>query len=512
MAWFGAGAGAVLLALAGCSLEPEMPSVRVQLVAQNSPSGLAISLAEPSLGGLTSFQTPAEFFVEPGATLTLTLSALPPHKEIEAWLLDGEARGAATSVTVTVDEEATITLRLNSGLLYRLRADGSGDFPNLQQAIAGASSGDILDLAAGTYTGGGNRNLDFAGKALRVRAPAGPAATVLDLTGTMDDQGLIFQSGEGPGTAIQGITVRGALSQGESGMGVQCIGTSPTFTDCVFSRCAASPGGMGGGVLVDGGSPMFTSCVFDSCGGAFGGGGAWVKTGHADFLNCLFRGNVVVQPGSRGGGGMLVDNGASATATGCMFERNKSRTHGAGISSYGFVDAVDCVFLANDAEDAINSRGGGFFGDGFVEGCIFRLNEAGEGGGVYLGGTGIFPPARPPVVSRCTIVGNIAGSDGGGLLTNRSENTIDHTIVAFNTGGAGASDPDQATVECCDFFGNSPSNTSGINVGAGANFVLDPKLCNLAAGDLTLSATSPCLPANNPGCSITVGARGSGCP
>jgi predicted outer membrane repeat protein len=268
---------------------------------------------------------------------------------------------------------------------------------------------------------------------------------------------------------------------------------------------------MAGAVLIDGGSPRFTGCAFDSCAGAFGAGAVWVKAGSAEFLDCTFTANVAVQPNSRGGA-LQVADGASAVVTGCVFRGNKTRNSGGAIASLGFTDVVDCVFFANEGEDGINSRGGAFFGDGFLESCVFRQNEAAEGGAIYLGGTGIFPPARSPVVTGCTIVQNLASIDGGGLVTDRSENTIDHTIVAFNNGGAGASDPDQATVECCDFFGNVPSNTSGINVGTGNNFSLDPRFCDLMSGDLRLSGSSPCLPANNSGCSATVGSEGAGCP
>ena len=51
-----------------------------------------------------------------------------------------------------------------------VRVDGSGDYPTIQVAIDNAVDGDEVVLEPGTYTGPGNRNLNFKGKAVRVRS------------------------------------------------------------------------------------------------------------------------------------------------------------------------------------------------------------------------------------------------------------------------------------------------------------------------------------------------------
>jgi len=43
--------------------------------------------------------------------------------------------------------------------------DAPADFNNIQAAIDDANNGDIVEVKPGTYTGDGNRDIDFNGKA-----------------------------------------------------------------------------------------------------------------------------------------------------------------------------------------------------------------------------------------------------------------------------------------------------------------------------------------------------------
>jgi hypothetical protein len=53
--------------------------------------------------------------------------------------------------------------------------DGPADFNNIQAAINDANDGDTIIAADGIYTGTGNRDIDFKGKAITVRSENGPA-------------------------------------------------------------------------------------------------------------------------------------------------------------------------------------------------------------------------------------------------------------------------------------------------------------------------------------------------
>ena len=51
--------------------------------------------------------------------------------------------------------------------------DGPADFNSIQAAIDDASHGDVIEVQPGTYTGDGNRDIDFLGKAISGRLTDG---------------------------------------------------------------------------------------------------------------------------------------------------------------------------------------------------------------------------------------------------------------------------------------------------------------------------------------------------
>ena len=67
-------------------------------------------------------------------------------------------------------------------------------YPTIQDGIDVAVNGDTVLVADGIYSGKGNKNLDFEGKAIIVQSENGSEETIIDCEGT--GRGFYFHSGE----------------------------------------------------------------------------------------------------------------------------------------------------------------------------------------------------------------------------------------------------------------------------------------------------------------------------
>lgn len=133
-----------------------------------------------------------------------------------------------------------------------IRSDGSGAYPTIQDAIFWARSGDVIVLADGIYSGEGNRDLSFMGKAITVRSQSGnPELCVIDC---QDDsgalhRGFVFQNQESSGSVLEGIgitngNVRSSSLDWPFGGGILCRdSSSPTLRNLALVGNTASSGG-----------------------------------------------------------------------------------------------------------------------------------------------------------------------------------------------------------------------------------------------------------------------------
>ena len=99
-------------------------------------------------------------------------------------------------------------------------ADGTGDYPTIQDAIDASVSGDTLLLANGEYSGTGNWDIDFGGKDLVMKPYASNMASVIiDCLGGASGahRAFYFHSGETPAAKIRHITITNGYLLDENG-------------------------------------------------------------------------------------------------------------------------------------------------------------------------------------------------------------------------------------------------------------------------------------------------------
>lgn len=398
--------------------------------------------------------------------------------------------------------------------------------PTIQAGIDSAAAGDTVLIATGTYSGVGNRDIDFNGKAIVVRSQDGdPETCVIDMLGAGAGQhrGFYLHSGEGPGSVLEGVTVkkgylRATSSSAVKGGGVYCTGASPTFANCIFTLNmiymdqTGEIAALGGGMCLDSGScPTLSDCVFLTNFGGSDGGGIFCSESSPTLIDCEFSDNSTLYYG----GGMECHWNSNPSLTNCTFSGNSATmvdwADGGGMFLYeSSPTLIDCTFSDNFAED----HGGGLMCSGHsspsLEYCVFYGNSAAYGGGISCWGT------SSPDITSCTLSGN-SGANGGGLTSGRnSAPTLENTIIAFSTSGAGVGSVENgtATLTCCDVYGNAGGDWVGIiagQYGLNGNISADPLFCGPASGDFSISEYSPCAPDHSPpGCGL-IGADSVGC-
>ncbi|MFZ1948184.1 MAG: hypothetical protein WAW06_11610 [bacterium] len=412
-----------------------------------------------------------------------------------------------------------VTLLLAGSLsaqTWYVKHDGSGDQPTIQAAVDAAASGDTILLANGTFTGDGNRDIEFFYSWVTVRSEAGdPSYCTIDCGGSVSEPHLAFDvtfGGDAP-VVIEGITITNGYGLGAGAMYVGKMASEPCTT--VVRHCLFQ----GNETAWSGGAIMVT----DDC---------WLMLD-----SCTFVGNTTVS-----GGAIYLGDNTALSANACHFAENQAiNDYGGAIYGYNSACTLNnCVFVDNFATD-----GGGaiFISDGGALGlytCSFFGNSAASSGGaIYASGSNL-------AMNSCVSLHNVCGHDGVGASIYCSEGstayiasstfvadsaaaviycgpsvspTLNQTVIAFAKDGAALACFPPAgtpTLVCCDIYGNELGDYTdciAAQAGVNNNISQDPRFCDIPGEDLSYEDCSPCLAANSP-CGYDIGAVayvGCGC-
>jgi hypothetical protein len=384
--------------------------------------------------------------------------------------------------TTTPSSPASVILSATGGELL-VPSDLYG---TIQSAINAANNGDTVIVAARQqpYTGQGNRELDFHGKAITVRSenpdnPGKVATTIIDCQ--RSGRAFIFKNGEGPDSIVAGFTIRNGQpinldgtdstvagnsgNNGKDGLGgaIRCtfttvptfIGSSPTIRNCVITNCTALGGNGGDGS--DGREGYYSGPVLippipngsnGGNGGSGYGGGIYCDSLCSPIIeNCTISDCNAV-PGSGGDGGDGLDEN---------LDSDPNLYHWAGNGGNG--------------GDVFESKGGGIYCAQGSQATIINCTITNCGAALYTatvgtGGTGGTGPTFGDGVPGS--LGHKGGIfEGGGVYLQRAyTNTISDTEISQNfsednAGGIYCGDNSILELINCDILNND------VNVGDG---------------------------------------------
>lgn len=262
------------------------------------------------------------------------------------------------------------------------------DHTSINEAIAAAKDGDVVQLAAEVYLEG--EVVDLRGKAITLRGTIGPGGVPTSiLHGQYAHRVLLSLNGEGADTHLVNLVIRAGRA---TPIPIPDLGTY------------ADGGGM---ILIDSPGIRLTNCVFHLNQGSWGGGlYSWRSS--PTLLECSFDSNLAIATPGRTlgsvGGGMAVHGGGSPLLDGCTFIGNTA-DHGAGLYLRGgsTPTLVACRFEGNDA--------------------------ALQGGGLRCFASG-------PTLEECRFIGNNAEIRGGAIASWDSTVQLRDAEMSGNTAGA----------------------------------------------------------------------------
>ncbi|MEZ5066029.1 MAG: right-handed parallel beta-helix repeat-containing protein [bacterium] len=388
------------------------------------------------------------------------------------------------------------------------------EYPTIQAGLDVAAPGDTVLVAPGRYTDAEKRmyvgtplwSCGHLPDGVTLLSEQGPELTSIDMDGIDGPQACVLIAWEAKHPIrIEGFTLTGTAGIG--GLGFYSILNQHVVVErCIFRELETDF--KGAAIVIDGAGAVI-DCTFEDCHTTSAGGAIAQEGGHIDLIRCVVR-----RCGDRAV--YLADSPdlrrASSYIEGCLFEDNETDTPGGALTIASHFDGGivrNCVFRNNVA----NGPGGALiwsgFGEKLVESCLFLNNAAvssnGQGGAIAVSGNG------PCTIRGNTFFGNRQAFQnpgfGGAAVRLGVPAVFENNIVAMSEGNLAITAPDTWSPSCNLYWGNE--------VGIGVELsptdrVADPLFCDVAQGDFTVAANSPCVDPQSEGCG-QIGAYGIGC-
>ena len=332
--------------------------------------------------------------------------------------------------------------------------DGSDlhPFDAIQEAIDASYDGNTVIVRDGRYSGPGNVNVSFLGKAITVQSLNGPAACTIDCGGAATAavaRAFMFIGGESRYAVLSGFTITGGYA--EIGGGILCSGSSPVIRGNCISGCSAR---YGGGIYCNGGSPLIDGNTISSCSAVSSGGGLYAFSSSVAMTDNTITNNTTT--GDGGGVGLsecfwleitrcsITSNNSTHNGGGAYFRKCRGMTFSDSTISHNASTDGAGVYLYDDRYPVLSGNtivgneatgtGGGIGGDsnGYltVEGSHISGNSAAFGGGIYIYSMSL-------LAANNLVEGNVATEEGGGIRACDSAQILGNRITGnrAKTGG-----------------------------------------------------------------------------
>jgi len=360
------------------------------------------------------------------------------------------------------------------------------DFSTIQDAIDYTLEGGTVIVSKGTYTGPGNRDIDFKGKAITVRCvdPNDPnivASTIIDCNGTETEphRGFYFHSEEDKNSILDGFTITNGYGPEEDiydngylfsvGGAIFCYDSTPTIMNCNITGNTASESG--GGIYCkltlpplppppipppvqdcNATGPTIANCKITGNTASGYGGGIYYENSGPIILNCTITGNTAEFGGGIFSMGELPTPPPPPPLPPLPGEAAEEQSSAEDLIEFtsNLPTISHCIITNNIA----NTIGGGISNflktQQIITHCIISENIAGLEGG------GIFNADNKPTINNCVISYNRTDQSTGGIFNLNAEATINNCTIFNNSNGAicNVNGSDPVFINNCILWGN----------------------------------------------------------